>query len=335
MDDKKITIADIARDLGVSKTTVSRAISGKGRIGNETKEIIAKYIEEHHYKPNVIAKGLATSRTYNVGLVLPGDYNLMDLPFFQKCMGGVCEYASTMDYDVLVSMVNTNDISQLKRMINNHKVDGVILTRTLIQDAPAAYLKEKGIPFVAIGTSSDEEIVQVDNDHEAACRELTSILLASKIGKLGLIGGDRSYMVTRKRMEGFLHAFSDSELVVDDEQLCLDCENALAVERATDKLLRQKTDCILCMDDSICLTVLTYLRRLGKKVPEDVKIASFYNSSVLENQEAAITSLQFDAKEIGEESCRVLLRMIEGEKNPKPTLLGYEVSLKESTKNTR
>ena len=67
--EKNITIADVAEALGVSKTTVSRAISGKGRIGRETRERVLAYIEEHDYKPNVIAKGLAQSKTYNICVV--------------------------------------------------------------------------------------------------------------------------------------------------------------------------------------------------------------------------------------------------------------------------
>ena len=76
MKDKNLTIGDIAQALGVSKTTVSRAISGKGRIGEETRGKVLDYIEAHHYRPNVVAKGLAQNKTYNLGLVLPGDYHL-------------------------------------------------------------------------------------------------------------------------------------------------------------------------------------------------------------------------------------------------------------------
>mgnify|MGYP000798153623 FL=1 len=77
--EKNITIADVAEALGVSKTTVSRAISGKGRIGRETRERVLAYIEEHDYKPNVIAKGLAQSKTYNICVVMPGEYDAVDL----------------------------------------------------------------------------------------------------------------------------------------------------------------------------------------------------------------------------------------------------------------
>ena len=78
-----ITISDVAEALGVSKTTVSRAISGKGRIGAATRNRVLEYIQEHDYKPNVIARGLAQSKTFNICVVMPGDYALVELPFFQ------------------------------------------------------------------------------------------------------------------------------------------------------------------------------------------------------------------------------------------------------------
>ena len=105
MEERNLTIGDIAQELGVSKTTVSRAISGKGRIGEQTRKRVLEYIEERHYSPNVVAKGLAQNKTFNLGMVLPGDYNIVELPFFQKCMLGISRVASARGYDVLISMV--------------------------------------------------------------------------------------------------------------------------------------------------------------------------------------------------------------------------------------
>ena len=125
MEVKKMTIDDIARDLGISKTTVSRAISGKGRIGQETRDRVLRYIEENNYRPSAIAKGLAQSKTFNIAFVMPGDYSNADLPFFQKCMWGISIMASQRDYDVIISMVDEGNLSQLVRMIDHHKTDGV------------------------------------------------------------------------------------------------------------------------------------------------------------------------------------------------------------------
>ena len=151
--EKNITIADVAEALGVSKTTVSRAISGKGRIGRETRERVLAYIEEHDYKPNVIAKGLAQSKTYNICVVMPGEYDVVDLTFFQECLFGIQEIAGSMEYDILLSICRKNDISSLERIIANHKVDGVILMRTFVEDEQIDFLQTKNVPFVTIGSS--------------------------------------------------------------------------------------------------------------------------------------------------------------------------------------
>lgn len=331
-EQKKITIDDIARDLGVSKTTVSRAISGKGRIGKETVERVNEYIRKYNYKPNVIAKGLAQSRTFNIGMLMPGEYELVDLPFFQRCMMGVCEVASAMDYDVVISMVNGNDMSQLERILENHKVDGFVLSRTLVEDIPAKLLKERGIPFVTVGTSADKEVIQVDNDHRGACKELTSILLARGIKKIALIGGNRNHVVTQNRLKGFVDAYEEMNRTADRKLIYMDAENKIRIEQVIDDLLPDKADCILCMDDSICAHVLAKLKKEKIKVPQDIKVASFYNSTILENNTPSITSLQFDVLELGRVACQTLLNRIEGKEVEKRKLLGYEISLKESTK---
>lgn len=331
-DLKKMTIADVAEALGVSKTTVSRVISGKGRIGNDTKERVLRYIEEHDYKPNVIAKGLAQNKTYNIGLIMPDSHNFADSSFFQRCMLGISEAAAAADYDMVVSMIRDNDLTQLERLVLNNKADGIILSRTLVEDAPAAYLKQHHVPFVVIGTSLDPELIQIDHDHREACRELTSVLLMKGLRKVALIGGNREIVITNTRLQGYLDAFKTHELPVDSSLICLDADNGPILERMVGEFVKKGAECILCMDDSICCQVLNTLKKNRVSVPEDLRVASFYNSPLLENNLPAITSLQFDAAALGTVTCRILLDHLEGKEVSKRTLLQYEVVLKESTK---
>lgn len=332
-DEKKnITIADVADALGVSKTTVSRAISGKGRIGKETRERVLAYIEKYDYKPNVIAKGLAQSKTYNLCVVMPGEYDVVDLTFFQECLFGIQEIAGIMEYDIVLSICKSNDISSLERIISNHKVDGVILMRTFVVDAQIEYLQQKNVPFVTIGSSNYPDVIQIDHNHKSACKELTSIILMKKLKKVALIGGDEGHVVTQSRLRGFREAYQKMGEKVDESLLYLNLENNVLVDKMVEEILEKKVDCILCMDDAICSRVLKKLRMEHKKVPKDIRVASFYNSSVLENNVPSITSLTFDAKELGMVTCRTLLDLIEGIDVKQRTLLPYEVVLKESTK---
>ncbi len=268
-NEKKLTISDVAEALGVSKTTVSRAISGKGRIGKDTRERVLTYIEKHNYKPNVLAKGLAQLKTYNIGVMLPEDYTVVDLPFFQSCLVGIEETAISMDYDILLTMSRGRDCAQLMRMVENHKVDGVILMRTFTQDAHVEYLKTQNIPFVTVGSSNYQGVVQVDNDHRSACRELVSILLMKNMKRIGLIGGIESHVVTQSRIQGYMDAHKQAGVPVNQETVYVNVEKEVMIERAVEKILAEGVDCIVCMDDAVCIHVLNKLRKEKIAIPDE------------------------------------------------------------------
>jgi DNA-binding LacI/PurR family transcriptional regulator len=327
----KITISDVAEALEVSKTTVSRAISGKGRISEDTRRRVMAYIKETHYRPNVVAKGLANSKTYNIGWVVPGDSRLADFPFFQRCMMGVSEVAASEDYDILLSQVFDHDMSQLKHVVKNRKVDGIVLGRTLVEDERIAFLMESGIPFVVIGSSTDERVIQIDNDHINACKELTSILLMKGIKRLALIGGEKNHVVNQMRQQGFAMGLKEQGVPVREELIYMDCESEEMINHAVEDSLNRHADCIVCMDDRICHHVLNKLHQDGVAIPDEVKIASFYNSVILESSQPPVTALCYDPKELGAVACRTLFDYIAGKEVAKRTLLGYEVVLKGST----
>lgn len=332
MEDKNLTIGDIAEELGVSKTTISRAISGKGRIGEKTRKRVLSYIEEHNYRPNVIARGLAQHKTFNLGVVLPGNYNVVELPFFQKCMLGISRVASARGYDVLLSMVTEENTSQLKRVVTNRKIDGAILTRTLANDKSMKYLLQKEMPFVVIGSAEDERVVQIDNDHRSACRELTEKLLLSGIQKIALIGSDERHIVTGNRRRGFEDAFAGSGNRKAVRQVFMNVEDGAQVQRIVDQLLADGTECIVCMDDFLCGCVLNALQARQVAVPEQIQVASFYDSTLLENRSPSITSIRFNVEEMGQKACETLFAMLEGKEVERRTLLGYEVRMRDSTR---
>lgn len=329
---KGLTIADIADALGVSKTTVSRAISGKGRIGESTRKKVLDYIDAHDYKPNVIAQSLAKSKTFNICAVMPGNYGIMDMPFFRNSLMGVVEMVGARGYDVIVTIGHDNDISNLERVISNHKVDGVVVLRTVVDDPAVSYLKEREVPFVVLGSLPDDEVIQVDSNHREACKEMTSVLLMKGIKKIALLGGNETYIVTQNRLAGFLDAYREFGIPVQMDLIRQNVENRTMAEKAVNEVLAKDIDGIMCMDDAICDYILQKLDRDGVRVPEDIRVASFYNSNMLENHFPSITSLKFDAEELGRVCGRILLERIKGEKVQKSTILGYEVILKESTK---
>ncbi|MBO5623924.1 MAG: substrate-binding domain-containing protein, partial [Butyrivibrio sp.] len=275
---------------------------------------------------------LASQKTFNIGVVWPDDYNAVDLPFFQRCMIGVSEVTSSYGYDILVSLITGDDISGLKRLIDNHKVDGIILTRTLVNDKPAKFLKESGIPFVTVGSCDDPDIISVDNDNFSACKELTSILIAKGLKRLALIGGSAGHIITRTRYEGFLEAFKEMNLTVDPNLVYLDVENNSKVGNILKELLKKKIDGVVCMDDNLAGEVLARCRDEHIKIPQQLRLASFYNSSILESAAPSVTSLNFNDRNLGAVAAKTLLELIDEGVSKSRMLSNYEVVLKESTK---
>ena len=104
------------------------------------------------------------------------------------------------------------------------------------------------------------------------------------------------------------------------------------MDKAVEDMLKEQVECIVCMDDKICINVLNKLRREKVNIPEDIRIASFYNSWLLGSSDTPITCVEFDAQEMGIEASKMLMDILEGDTIPKKVLLGYRVILKQSTK---
>jgi DNA-binding LacI/PurR family transcriptional regulator len=331
-DNRKITIDDVAKALNISKTTVSRAIAGKGRVGEKTRKMVMEYIKENNYRPNPIAKGLAESRTYNIAVVWPADYGYMDLPFFQRCVVGMNKVTSANDMDILICMTRGDDIGELARIVENKKADGVILTRTLVNDPAADYLISMGFPFVTIGSNADDSIISVDNNNFEACRELTAILATQKTKKIALMGGDPNHVITHTRYEGFVAGLKQAGARINEKLISFGVDNERKVSELLHEYIKLGAECVICMDDMQCDMLIRCCRNEGVRIPADLKIASFYDSRLLANSDLPITSLHFDDFAIGQRAAEMILRLINGEDVEKEVIEEYEVILKGSTK---
>lgn len=333
---QNLTIDDIARELGVSKTTVSRALSGKGRIGAETRERVLAFTQQHNYRPSAAAKGLAESRTYNLALVLPKSFIKLDLPFTRMSMSAICEEAFLHDYNVLVCLSTDENPDSLLRTLDNRKVDAVILSRTVENDILVDILVERGIPFATMGSlpaaKQGKAAVEADHDQVSGCRAFSKNFLTSAEGKIALLGNDLNYMVNQSRLAGFRQAVQ--ELGISDERIYLrtGLNNEADCLVAADEMLKLGVRHILTMDDDICIRVLKRLKERKVRIPDDIQVASLYDSDQLLHHEPPVSALQFDAAELGQIVCRELLRYLRGESYHPTPILGYRICLRSSTR---
>ena len=327
-----LTIDDIARDLGVSKTTVSRAISGKGRISIATRQRIQAYIEETNYRPSAAAKGLAESKTYNVALVLPRSLFKLDMPFIRKSMTAICEEAFLQDYNILLCLSTDDNPASLLRTLDNRKVDGVILSRTVENDTVLDMLIGRGIPFATMGSLPEDyrgkATVEADHDQIGGCAAFTSAFLLGHKGKVAVMGNDMNYIVNQSRFAGVLQGATALGITESDILFRHGLDTALDCFHAVDEMLENGVHRIIAMDEDICHNILMYLREKSINVPEDIQVGSLYDSTHLASWQPRISALSFDAAELGRVTCRNLLRYLRGEEyTPNPTL-GYRLLMR-------
>lgn len=327
-----LTIDDIAKDLGVSKTTISRAISGKGRISDATRERIQAYIQEHNYRPNAAAKALAENKTYNLAFVTPKSFITLDLPYVRQSMGAAAEEAFAQDYTLLLCLSTDDSPTLLNRILEYRKVDGVILSRTVENDILVDILAANKMPFATIGalppSLKGTAAVEADHDQVVGCRAFSADFLRSGCGKVALLGNDVSYIVNQSRLTGFREALRDAAFPESDAVIRTGIDNDAKCAQIVDQLLLQGVTRFLAMDDQVCIRILEHLNRRRLQVPKDVQLASLCDSDKLEFYK--ISAVHFDAAELGRAACRELLAYINGQDYDPAPRLGYRIEMRNS-----
>lgn len=330
-NDKPIDITQIAQALGVSKTTVSRSISGNGRISAATRQRVLDYVKEHNYTPSMMARGLVKRCSCNISLVISTQFSDFELPFLRKVMRSVYQVAGDSDYDVLLTLVGENETRPVERLLDNRKIDGLILTRTLERDPLIPLLKARKVPFVAIGQPEDDQVLSVDHDQVGGCREMTSLLLMKGMKHIALLGGSMLYTVNQSRLEGFRQAYVKMGQKIDESLLFLELESDDLRMEAVQQAVERGADCILCMDERLAQLTLNMLKQLNLRVPQDIRLASLYDNENLVNTVPPITAVQFNADILGLKATQQLLCALQGQPVETRMELSYQVSLREST----
>ena len=329
--DNKVNVSQIARELGVSVSTVSRAISGNGRISETTRNKVKDYLESKELVPNTREKHYTDVITKMIAVVLPGEENFASMPYFLNIFLSVYDYFSIRGYQVCLIKITPTDISNLVKAVEEHVMDGVILSRTVENNDEITYLKKMGVPFVVIGPYDDPSVLRVDTDNENACREITNSILHKGLNRIAVMCAERDHKINKIRFKGIMRAHVESHMLLDRKFVFYDTDLPNVAEMAIENAMAAHTDCIICMDDNLCMGILRLLRKKGIDVPKDIKVASLHNSALLDEYYPPISCISFDVDELGREAGRILyVYLTEGKKLPL-SILGYEIQMKDST----
>ena len=322
-----MTLDEIAQELGFSKSTISRALSGKGRIGKETVELVQNFVREHEIEEKEIPKNV----TRNIGVVLPADIYYGGGSYFQNCLLGICEAASMFSYNVLLTIGKQHDISELQLLVENKRVDGIILTRSIEDDKALKYLTDVHFPTAITGTCEYEEVIQVDTDNEEAAEKMTSMLIGRGFKKLALFVKNMDFTVDKRRHDGFCKALEKNGITKQDQMFYNGSVKMQFLDSIIAELIAQKIQCVICGDDEVCTMIMSRLQADGYRIPMDIAVASLYNSPNLECYSPAVTSVNVAASQMGSMACKQLIQCLLGKPYETRAMVDYEILFRKST----
>lgn len=325
-----MTLDEIARALGISKSTVSRALSGKGRIGKETVELVQNFVRDIDQIKE--EKEILKNSTHNIGVVLPADIYYGGGAYFQNCLLGICEAASMFDYNVLLATTKQNDIYELQSLVKNKRVDGIVLTRSLEDDKALQYLIDVHFPVAITGTCQYENVIQVDTDNEEAAEKMTSMLIGRGYRKFAFFVKDMSFIADKKRHDGYCKALYKNGIPKKSQLFYNGSVKMEFLDSIIENLIAEKVECIICGDDEVCTMIMSRLQAEGYRIPMDIAVASLYNSPNLECYSPPVTSVKVAASQMGNVTGKQLIQCLLGRKYETRTMVDYDIIFRKSTK---
>lgn len=314
---KIVTIADVARHVGVAKGTVSRVLNGYTDISESTRERVMQAVDTLGYRASATARNLKRGRVDTFGIVLPLTPGHGADPFLAEFLDGISRALSEAEKDLIVATASSAEdaVTVMKRLISSRKVDGFILTRTAVEDQRINYLLEAGFPFVCHGRDQrQDEHPWMDVDNKSAFRSAVMRLADMGHAHIALVSARPEMNFSVQRQQGFRDGMQAAGLAVRQE-LCVETSmDETGGEQAAEKLLKLNNPptAIVCMTDAIAIGVCKVLRRFKIEVGRDISVIGYDGLPACAHFDPAITSFEQDPVGAGRQLAELLTLSIQG-----------------------
>lgn len=308
---------DIARELGVSVATVSRALKNSPRISLEKRERIQQYAREHNFMPNIIAESLRNSRVKPqkiIGVIIPQFAHF----YFASVLSGIEQEASARGYTIMVAQSNEQYDREVRicKSFFEHKVCGIIVSQakdTMKYDH-FQQLIDRGVPLVfydRICTGVNASRVVVD-DYMGAFNAVTH-LINTGCRRIAYYGSPMTLEISKNRYNGYRDALLKQGLKPREEWMRF-CDNRSDAEAITPEILSQEVipDAFFAVNDDTAIGILYSAKRMGYRVPEDISICGFTNGYRAIACDPMLTTVEQRGVVVGEEAANILISQVEG-----------------------
>ena len=312
---RTITLKHIAKELGVSISTVSKALKNSDEISRDTKEKIQAFAKLYNYKPNNIAISLKNKRTKNIGVIIPDIVH----HFFTTVFRGIEQYANKQGYNVIVCV---SDESFDKEVINmemlaNGSVDGFIMSLSAETQKKNDFnhlkeIAEQGIPLVLFDRITNE--IDCDkvlvNDKEAAMHAVNKFIKNGR-KRIALITTEDYFSVSKARETGYRAALSTSNIKVDESLILklpfMDVDE-IALKTFFDN---HEIDAVLCVNEIFAIHCMSLVQKKGMRIPEDISFIGFTDGILSKYANPRLTSVAQHGEKMGEVAAKMLIEKVE------------------------
>ena len=331
-----VTLKDIAKKVGKSVTTVSRALHGYDDVSPETIALVRKVADEMGYTPNIIAQRLQKQRTDTIGFILPTFGPRFSDPFFSEFIAGIGNKAAKLGYDMLVSVhpPGEEELKTYRRKVQSYSVDGFVIVRTRCQDPRIEYLCQTDFPFVAFGrTENSCDFPYVDEDSEHGMRLMAHHLADKGHQRIAFIGAPEGLMFAHYRLDGFRKGLEEKGLSLDYELIITGDLTQRDGYRQALALLDSANPptAIAASNDLMALGAISAAQKHGLVVGKDIAITGFDNIPLAEHSHPPLTTIHQPIYQIGNMVCEMLIDLVQGKSiETHHTLLEPKLVLRES-----
>ncbi|MDF4220642.1 LacI family DNA-binding transcriptional regulator [Maribacter sp. M208] len=311
----KITLKDIARELDVSISTVSKALKNSKEISKDTKDRIKAFAKFYNYRPNNIALSLKNRRTKNIGVVIPDIVH----HFFTTVFRGIEKYANSMGYNVIICI---SDESFDKEVINmemlaNGSIDGFILSLSAETQRKNdfTHLKElldQGIPIVLFDRVTKEIACdKVILNDKGISIEAVEHFISTGAKKIALVTTENFFNVSESRKEGYLKALEDNHISINEDLILTlphDLDNSKLI---MEFFKNNEIDAVLCVNEIFAVQCLSIIQQLGYNVPNDISIIGFTDGILSKYASPKLTTVAQHGERMGEKAAKFLIDRME------------------------
>lgn len=330
-----ITIYDVAREAGVSMATVSRVVNGNPNVKPSTRTKVLEAIEKLNYRPNAVARGLASKKTTTVGVIIPDISNI----FFAELARGIEDIATMYKYNIILSNSDQNKEKELNLMnaLLAKQVDGILFMGSKISEEHVAEFKRSPVPIVLAATMDKEkQIPSVNIDYEKAAFDAVSHLIGHGNEKIAVVLSELDESSNEwKKLNGYREALQAHQLPINEEFIVSIGQGYGAGMKAMEKLLQaeEKPTAIFACTDELALGVIHAAQDHGYDIPQDFEVIGFDNTRLAEMVRPTLTSVVQPMYDIGAVAMRLLTKYMNKEKVEESTvILPHRIEYRFSTK---